>query len=186
MILVCRFDCDNDCDNQKGENACSDSECLTLIDLATGETADRSGPRHDCSASLPLVEKVMQVLRFASTSPGHDPIPAQFLAFLLSICYNVGTSRDFDPEEDWDGILGNVEVKKEIDFLCPDQAERHRLALVLAFLAGHESRLGKASEVSFLPGNPALSPPSPRSLCHTHTHLYFFHFSSSFSFYCLI
>jgi hypothetical protein len=119
VILVCRFDCDNDCDNQKGENICSDSECLTLIDLAKGETADRPGARHDYSASLQLVEKVMQVLRFASTSPGHDPTPALFFAFLLSICYYVGTSRDFDPEEDWDVILGNVEVKKESTFFAP-------------------------------------------------------------------
>ena len=102
VILVCRFDGDNDRDNQKGENTCTDSDCLTLDDLAKGEMAYRPGARHDCSASLPLVEKVMQVLRFASTSPGHDPTPAHFLAFLLSICYNVGTSRDFDPEEDWE------------------------------------------------------------------------------------
>lgn len=114
-----------------------------------------------CSAGLPLVQRVMQHLGLTGKFPGRDPTPTHFLAFLLSICYNVGTSRDFEPEDNWNGDaeedsdseLGNFEVKQEIAFLCPDQVERRRLALVLAFLAGHHKRLGQASKVSFLPDN---------------------------------
>jgi hypothetical protein len=155
VILVCRFDSDL-------PNAGSG---VTLLNLGLG----KDGPVLDCtcasciredgslfeykdgtlgcSAGLPLVQKVMQHLGLILGSPSRDPTPAQFLAFLLSICYNVRASVDFEPFSR-PCEYGNFEIKRDIRFCCRGLAPG--LAPIIAFLQGHHPRLGHASKVSFL------------------------------------